>query len=220
MEQSERGIETSPPESAPAAPVASELSPAPSAGEASDIEATIEVVSAPVGPDGYPPEAEAVIALLVTAQQTHVELSNMADTKASILMGATFVVFALAIDKITSGESSVSLLLLTLFSLGATVFSVLAIRPKILKPPREPGPHTNLLFFGGFTGLKEDDYIERVLHIMKRMERIYRALARDLYQNGQVLQNKKYKYLSYAYTLFLAGLLATVVAFVVELWLA
>ena len=42
-------------------------------------------------------------------------------------------------------------------------------------------------------------------------------MARDIYQNGMVLQRKKYRMLGYAYRIFLVGLVASFVAFVVDL---
>ncbi|HEV2747313.1 MAG TPA: Pycsar system effector family protein [Allosphingosinicella sp.] len=170
----------------------------------------------PVGHPDYEFPKE-VHNLLVTAQTTHVELSAMADSKASILMGATFVVFGLAIEEISSNEATVPLVVLATFSFISTVLSVLAIRPKILKPPRKPGPHTNLLFFGSFAGIPEDEYVDDIIEILRSEEETYRRMARDLYQNGQVLQHKKYKYLSYAYSLFLTGLVTTFGAFLIEM---
>lgn len=192
--------------------------PAPELAPTVDADALIITADTPYPPpaDEFPKE---VHNLLVTAQQAHVALSSMADTKASILMGATFVVFAMAIDKIMSGEPTLPLILLTLFSFAATVCSVLAVRPSVLKAPRHPKKGTNMLFFGGFAGMKEEEYVEHVIHLLRREETAYRAMARDIFQNGQVLQNKKYKYLSYAYTLFLAGLVSTCLAFVVQLGL-
>ncbi|HEX8214892.1 MAG TPA: Pycsar system effector family protein [Allosphingosinicella sp.] len=170
----------------------------------------------PVGHPDYEFPKE-VHNLLVTAQTTHVELSAMADSKASILMGATFVVFGLAIEEISSNAATLPLVVLATFSFISTVLSVLAIRPKILKPPRRPGPHTNLLFFGAFTGMPEDEYVDDIIEILRSEEQTYRRMARDLYQNGQVLQHKKYKYLSYSYTLFLAGLVATFAAILLQM---
>ncbi|RYG13839.1 MAG: hypothetical protein EON96_12215 [Caulobacteraceae bacterium] len=43
--------------------------------------------------------------LLVVAQQGHVALSSMADTKASILMTATFVVFGMALNDIADSAT-------------------------------------------------------------------------------------------------------------------
>ena len=42
-------------------------------------------------------------------------------------------------------------------------------------------------------------------------------MLRDIYQNGQVLKRRKYRFLGYAYGLFIAGLVATLAAFGVEL---
>ena len=39
-------------------------------------------------------------------------------------------------------------------------------------------------------------------------------VARDVYQNGQVLAHKKYRLLRWAYSIFILGLIASVIAFV------
>jgi hypothetical protein len=173
----------------------------------------------PVGHPDYEFPKE-VHNLLVTAQTSHVALSAMADSKASILMGATFVVFSLAIGQITSDKPTLSLLLLAGFAFLATVFSVFAIRPQLMTPPKVVGPDTNLLFFGQFSGLKEDEFIDNIIDVLRSEEKTYRTMARDLYQNGRVLQVKKYRYLSYAYTTFLVGLTLTGISFIFELILA
>lgn len=155
--------------------------------------------------------------LLVTAQQGHITLSEMADTKASILMGATFVVFTLAIGELSTNQVTLPLLILAGFSFLATVLSILALRPKLMKPPTQIGPQTNIVFFGSFSGIPEEDYIDHVITVLRSEEDTYRVMARDLYQNGRVLQFKKYRYLSYAYSAFLVGLFATAATFLIEL---
>ncbi|MEO0057262.1 MAG: hypothetical protein RIT17_712, partial [Pseudomonadota bacterium] len=47
-------------------------------------------------------------------------------------------------------------------------------------------------------------------------ETVFRTMLHDVYQNGQVLQRKKYKFLAYAYKSFMIGLCLTAVTFVVE----
>ena len=41
-------------------------------------------------------------------------------------------------------------------------------------------------------------------------------MLRDIHQNGQVLQRKKYRFLGLAYRIFLAGLSLTLVVFLIE----
>jgi hypothetical protein len=110
----------------------------------------------------------------------------------------------------------VSLFLLASFAFAATVLSVLAIRPKMIQPPTSLQPGMNVVFFGTFSGMPQEEYVDHMIDLMRSEEAVYRAMARDLYQNGRVLQTKKYRYLSWAYTTFLAGLGATAVAFVIE----
>ena len=164
----------------------------------------------------YPPNA---VHLVRTNQQLTMQLSQMADQKASILMGATFVVFTLAIGEITSNRVTLPLLILAGFSFLATVLSVLALRPKLMKPTAVVSPKSNLVFFGAFAGIPEEEYIDRMIEILRSEEATYRVMARDLYQNGRVLQFKKYRYLSYAYTAFLVGIVATFAAFIIDLLL-
>jgi len=96
--------------------------------------------------------------MLVAALAAHVQLSAMADTKASILMGATFVVFTLTIGQMGSTTllASPSLIVLGVFSFAATVLSVMAVMPKIKTPK---GRNPNYLFFGVFSTVSERNII-------------------------------------------------------------
>ncbi|MDB5671424.1 MAG: hypothetical protein JWO25_2383 [Alphaproteobacteria bacterium] len=158
----------------------------------------------------YSPNA---IHLVRTVQQGHLQLSAMADQKASILMGATFVIFTITIGQARGGNAPVPLLILGASAFFAAVFAVLAIIPAV----RYRGLGTdNLLFFGAFTQLDEAEFIRRLSASLHSDEDIYAAMLRDLYQNGTVLQRKKYRLLGYAYRIFLAGLTASFLAFLVE----
>jgi hypothetical protein len=166
---------------------------------------------APAPKRAYPPNA---IHLVRTTQQIHVQLSAMADHKASILMGATFVIFTITIGQARQAASPpVALLVLGAAAFFSAVFAVLAILPATHY--RQTGP-INLLFFGSFTRLSEDEYLDKVMDQLGADEQIYRTMARDIYQNGVVLERKKYRLLGYAYRIFLAGLTASFVAFLAE----
>ncbi len=162
-----------------------------------------------------PPLAPNAIHLVRTATQTNLALSQMADQKASILMGATFVVFTIAIGQASRGQFTLSLLVLAASAFVAAMCAVMAILPSI---GRQSASATtpNLLFFGVFTQLSEDDFADRVLAELGEDERIYRTMLRDIYQNGMVLQHKKYRFLGLAYRVFLGGLTLTFVIFLAE----
>lgn len=162
------------------------------------------------------PYSVQAIHLVRTATQANLTLSQMADQKASLLMGATFLVFTIAVGQAARGPVPVALLVLAGFAFLSACCAVAAVLPSVRPAPPPSSSRPNLLFFGAFTQLDEEDFIEQVLDELHADETVFRTMLRDLYQNGQVLQRKKYRLLGWAYRLFLAGLVLTVVTFVAE----
>jgi hypothetical protein len=166
-------------------------------------------------PDETPVYSPNAVHLVRTVQQVNLSLSQMADQKASILMGATFVVFTISVGQASRQGVNAAIMVLAIFSFISAMLAVFAILPSVsarLGPTSNP----NILFFGCFTAMGETEFADAVLEELKTDEAIYRAMLRDIYQNGQVLQRKKYRYLGYAYRAFLVGLVATVAALVVQ----
>jgi hypothetical protein len=161
-------------------------------------------------PKRYAPDA---IHLIRTTQQIQVQLSAMADHKASILMGATFVVFTITLNQTGKGEIQPDMLVLAAFALASAALAVMAVLPSV-KP--KPGAPLNLLFFGSFTELGQEEYIDTLIEHMQEEENVYRTMARDIYQNGTVLRRKKYRFLALAYRTFLAGMVLTILTFAVS----
>ena len=157
---------------------------------------------------GYSPNA---IHLVRTSIQTHVHLSAMADHKASILMGATFVIFTITIGRAHGESVPLPLLILGASAFFSAVCAVLAIIPAT---HYSRGGGLNLLFFGSFTQLDEADFIQRLDARLRGDDTIYETMMRDFYQNGVILARKKYRMLGYAYRIFLAGLVASFLAFI------
>lgn len=170
-------------------------------------------------PSGYSNHA---IHLVRTTQQINLMLSQMADQKASILMGATFLVFTIAVGQARSGGLPWSLGVLALFAFISAMCAVFAVLPSVSSPKsaRLTDGKPNKLFFGTFTHMDEDEWTEAVLNDLRADETVFRSMLHDVYQNGQVLQRKKYKFLAYAYKSFMAGLTLTAVTFAIEYTLA
>ena len=164
------------------------------------------------------PEQERVfpvnaIHVVRTTQQIHVQLSQMADQKANMLLAATFVIFTISIGQARSATAPVPLMILGVSAFFSAVFAILAVLPMTRYPAGAP---TNLLFFGSFTDLPEQEYLDRLVNQLAHDETAYRLMARDIYQNGVVLQRKKYRLLGIAYRIFLIGLTASFGAFIVQ----
>jgi hypothetical protein len=153
------------------------------------------------------------IHLIRTMQQHHVSLSAMADQKASIIIGVNSVVFALVVKEAAHNPA---LLVLAASSGLAAVLCMLAVLPK-LGGSKSAGPPPNLLFFAGFTQMPEAEWIDWLERTNADDQAIQRAMARDVYQLGQVLAQKKYKYLAWGYRVFIGGLIATFAVFVAQM---
>jgi hypothetical protein len=171
-----------------------------------------ETSEAPAAPVAFSAQA---IHLVRTVTQTNLSLSQMADQKASILMGATFVVFTITVGQAARGQFPASLMVLALFAFISAMFAVAAVAPSV--GGKVPGPeNSNLLFFGVFSKLSEAEFTDKVLAELHSDEQVFRIMLRDVYQNGQVLQRKKYRFLGYAYRSFQIGLVLTFAAFLFE----
>ena len=160
----------------------------------------------------YSPNA---IHVLRTVQNNTLKLSQMADQKASILMGATFLVFSLAVGRSLGGGLTYPLGILAVFAFVSSLCAVMAVLPRV-GGALPPGVRRNMMFFGHFHDLDEEEWTRGVLAELHADERVFRLMLHDIYQNGQVLQHRKYRFLIYAYRLFVTGLVVTLAAFAVE----
>lgn len=165
----------------------------------------------------HPPLVPNYVHVVRTAQSMHLTLSQMADQKASILMGATFVIFTLALGQAKGGFPPLPLAVLGGFAFVSAILAVSVVMPSIGSPRADPDAPVNLLFFGSFVSLSEAEFVERVRAGVRDDNDALELMARDLYQNGQVLARKKYRLLGYAYRVLLVGLVASFAAVVWEM---
>jgi hypothetical protein len=151
--------------------------------------------------------------LLRTTQQIQYQLSQMADQKASLLMGATFVIFSITVGQIKAGSPPpLALLILGAAAFLSALVAVMAVLPSTTTPPSAHGP-SNMLFFGSFSQMSEEDFVELVLNTVTDSDAVYAAFAHDIYQNGRVLARKKYRLLGYGYRVMVVGLVCSFLAF-------
>lgn len=158
-----------------------------------------------------------------TTYRTHINLSGMADSKANIMLSINAIVISVAIPQLfprfdEHPEIAIPTILLLMVCVTAMVLAILSTRPKITegKFTREDieTRKANLLFFGNFYNMKLDDYHWGMMEMIKDKEFLYTSMTKDLYFLGVVLA-KKYKYLSYCYTVFMYGIIGVVLAFAI-----
>ncbi|BCU78709.1 hypothetical protein llg_34240 [Luteolibacter sp. LG18] len=148
----------------------------------------------------------AVATFLRTVQNHHVALSQMADQKANVLIGASFVVLSILFHEVSQHGLTPTLGMLSGTCFTACFFAALAIFPRAKKEKdRTPNP----LFFGSFAQHPREDFHRELDAILSSDSSITHAMAEDIYQLGCVLHRYKYRYLRYAYRTFLVGLTLT-----------
>src|SRR5476651_1930440 len=96
---------------------------------------------------GQPTFSADGVHLLRTTQTVQYQLSQMADQKASMLLGITFVIFTIAVGQARVGTPQPALLILGAAAFLAALLTVLAVLPSIKRPPTAAGGG-NFLFFG------------------------------------------------------------------------
>lgn len=154
--------------------------------------------------------------LLRTVQQHHVQLSLMADTKASILITISSIVLTIALSRSGDPKLRVALLMLAAAALVSLLLAVVAVLPTFAAPRYLRRDFSrNLLFFGHFAAMPEEEFMERVAGILRDDATLYETAVRDIHSLGVYLYRKKYRFLRYAYVALIAGFVA---ATTVEVW--
>ncbi len=155
--------------------------------------------------------------------KNHLTLSDIADTKANILLSVNAIIISLALSNLIpklDNPSNAYLIYPTIififFGVASMVLAVAATRPNVTsgKFTKEDvkNKKVNLLFFGNFHKMKLAEFEWAIMELVKDKEYIYSSLTKDLYFLGLVL-NRKYKLLRWTYTIFMIGIIISVIAF-------
>lgn len=156
------------------------------------------------------------------ALRNHNQLSKIADNKANIILSITSIMLSLILSSLATKIDSHPKLLIPTIMIIATnlitmIYSILATRPKVSSTQytREGflKNQINILFFGNFYKMPLEEFEWGMRKLMEDKDLLYGSLSKDLYFLGAVLA-KKYRYLQIAYSIFMGGLIISVLAFV------
>ena len=156
-----------------------------------------------------------VIYVLRTTQQHHVMLGMMADQKANIILGA-FLIFITVTQSVLEKYNMYNAPIWTLsafFTLSA-IFALLVIAPRFRSINPKSARPSNLLFFGSFSKLSQDEYIQTMKDNLQNNEQARALIMKDIYQIGIVL-DKKYSNLRLSYISLGLGIITSTIVFAV-----
>ena len=107
-------------------------------------------------------------------------------------------------------------------SFFSLLFAIFAIIPSTDYPKDKDGeidresPLFNPLFFGHFAHLSIEEYKEDYAETLMTDDKVYDAMAGDIYGQGKVLALSKYKFLKWSYMSFLWGMSGAIIVFLVH----
>lgn len=153
----------------------------------------------------------------------HTRLSDIADSKANILLSVNAIIISVCLSVLVpklDAPKNTHLIIPTFFLLISSVltiiFAILSTKPNVTKTNFTKQDiadrKVNLLFFGNFQQMLFDDFNNSMKDLIKDRDYIYDSLTKDLYFLGKVL-DRKYKLLSVTYQIFMAGIVISVLSF-------
>ncbi|WP_406682699.1 DUF5706 domain-containing protein [Seonamhaeicola sp. MEBiC1930] len=157
--------------------------------------------------------------------KNHMHLSNIADTKANILLSVNAIIVSLVLanlipklDNSSNQHLIIPTIIFVLVTVVSIILSVLATRPNVTRgkftKDDVANKKVNLLFFGNFHKMSLNDFEWAMGEMMQDREYLYSSMKKDLYFLGLVL-DKKYKILRLTYSVFMVGIIVSVIAFAI-----
>ena len=149
-----------------------------------------------------------------------VAFSQMADTKAQILLSLASVLLSLSLTQIHEPRLTLSItgldifLLITIYLALMTVIGKVSVfnRRKHSVDDHDYSP----LFFGDYGDIPYDEYAQNFADIMNDSDATYEVMVKDIYFAGSYLLQTKYKYIRLAYLYFFTGLIVSSTVYVIQ----
>ncbi len=188
-----------------------------------EIEKELEKLQRKISKDNRPDRG--IETMFRITSQNHITLSEMADSKANIMVSINAIVLSVIISVLFRKleefpDLVVPTLMLVSSCLLTIVYAVLATRPNIssgkFTPEDIKKKKTNLLFFGNFHGMELTNYEWGMKEMMKDSDYLYGSIIKDIYFNGKVLA-RKYKLLRISYSIFMFGFVVSILAFIIAM---
>jgi putative nucleotidyltransferase with HDIG domain len=162
-----------------------------------------------------------------TALRNHIKLSDIADTKANILLSVNAIIISLVLSNLLSKLDSNPYLVIpsAIFVVSSTVTMVLAViatRPNVTRGEftKEDvrNKSVNLTFFGNFHRMELSQFEWAINELLQDRNYVYSSLTKDLYFLGKVL-DRKYRILRWTYTIFVIGIVISIIAFGISFYI-
>jgi HD superfamily phosphodiesterase len=164
--------------------------------------------------------------MLRLTSENHLRLSDMADSKANILISVNAIIISIILGVLMrkmeeSPYLAIPTIIFLLVALATIVISIIATRPKVTEGTFTSqdilDKKANLLFFGNFYRASFEEYNMAMRQMMNDTEYLYGSLIKDIYTLGTVV-GRKYRLVRLAYNIFMIGIIVSVLAFAIAVF--
>ena len=149
-----------------------------------------------------------------------VNFSQMADTKAHILLSLSSVLLSLSLTQIADPRFTLTIVGLDVFLLITVFFALLTVIGKVKVVDRKKhsvsDPDYSPLFFGNYGDVPYKEYAQHFEEIMNDSDMTYEIMVKDIYYAGVYLLKTKYRYIRLAYLYFFTGLIVSTIIYVIQ----
>ncbi|WP_405369328.1 MULTISPECIES: Pycsar system effector family protein [unclassified Nonlabens] len=155
---------------------------------------------------------ETLFRLLSKNQYT---LNSMIDKKSNILISINALILSLILGTVMGQLKNdphliYPVIMMLLTNLASITFAIFATRPELVHGNEKS---RNLMFYGNFQNMEEDDYVNEITSLMNEGDELYKTIAKDTFHLGKTM-NHKFKLLRHSFHVFLIGIILSVIAFV------
>src|SRR4030095_13075354 len=149
-----------------------------------------------------------------------VSFSQMADTKAHILLSISSVLLSLSLTQIADPRFTLTIMGLDIFLLITIFFALFTVIGKVNVFDRQRhsvrDAYYSPLFFGNYGDVPYDEYAKHFEEIMNDSDATYEIMVKDIYYAGKYLLQTKYKYIRLAYLYFFTGLIISMMIYFIQ----
>ena len=163
------------------------------------------------------------INIIRTTQRNNIDLTQLADNKANVLLSLNAIMVTFLLPMILSNLEVIiqGYLIIPLIILAITCFSTIYISAIVLKPSNlqeyraspseDPDAQFSPFFFGNFYKMEPDEFFEYMNEVISNTKLVKIHLTQDMYYIGRRLGYKMDR-ICLAFTIFLSGLFLTLLS--------
>lgn len=156
--------------------------------------------------------AETLFRLVSKNQYT---LNTMIDRKSNILISINALILSIILGTVygqldRDPHLIYPVVMMLLTNITSITFAIFATRPELKHGEKKAN---NILFYGNFNDMAEDDYVEKITSLMYQGDELYKTIAKDTFHLGKTI-DKKFRLLRKSFHVFLVGIILSVMAFI------